>query len=218
MNKVLKQRYEDIRNRVDSLNADCNLIVVSKGQTIEDIQTLYNCGARSFGESYFDDWEKKVGKLPDDIDWHFIGPMQSRKAKKHKSLLAKSGLIQSVDRSSLLPILDTLGTPVSNLVQVNLWGETQKGGKPANELLSFLEEIKNFENIKCLGLMAIPPYSDDREVTAGHFSQVRELYSSLKEEYSFSELSIGMSSDFEDAIRSGATMVRVGSAIFGGRA
>lgn len=214
---TLKDRYEDVLRRVHELNPKAKLVVVTKAQTIADIQTLYDCGERNFGESYFDEWEKKAAELPDDIDWHFIGPMQSKKVKKFKPLMSRSSLVQSLDRSSVLSILDDLGPKISTLVQVNLWGETQKGGKSGDELEAFLDEIERCENVKCLGLMAIPPFTKNLEETKRHFSDVRDLYNSLTDKYGFRELSIGMSSDFESAIETGATMVRVGSAIFGSR-
>lgn len=212
--ETLELNYRRIKSRVEELNPETKLVVVTKGQTSQDIQSIYDCGERCFGESYFDEWSVKVEELPEDINWHFIGPMQSRKAKKFKSLLGTASVIQSLDRGSVLSVLSKLEQPIKVLVQVNLWGELQKGGKSAEELGPFLDEIGKTLNVECRGLMAIPPFTDSLTETEAHFLEVRELYELFEEEHALDTLSIGMSSDFEAAIGIGATMVRVGSAIF----
>ena len=215
--ETLVTRYENVKAKITALNPETKLVVVSKTQSVEKIQTLYDLGERCFGESYFDEWSEKAERLPKDIEWHFIGPMQSRKVKKFKALTGTASLIQSLDRTSCLSVMNNIGQPISVLVQVNLWGESQKGGKSAEELGSFLDEIAELENVNCLGLMAIPPFTADLSETEVHFSEVRALYNKFEKQYAFDTLSIGMSSDFESAISAGATMVRVGSAIFGRR-
>jgi len=220
---ALLEKFEEVKAIVDRLStpdAERELIVVSKNQGLEKIAQLYEVGHRRFGESYFEEWALKEKELPDDIEWHFIGPLQSRKMKKHRSLVQASTLVQSIDRHSTAKILSSCGSEEGTmecLVQVNLWGESQKGGKPRSELRAFLDELGELPHLVCRGLMAIPPFTSSKSETGGHFAELSALYQDLENEYGFSILSMGMSADFELALSHGATMVRVGSAIFGPR-
>ncbi len=227
----LEQRINDITSRIKqaaervgrSADEIC-LIAVSKTFDVEDIKQVYELGLRDFGESYVQEWQDKVSQLPEDIRWHFIGHIQSNKIKYFED---HAHLIHGVDRSSVIKALKKHNDHnYKVLLQVNVGQEDQKSGADPASLEVLLEKITALENVSLLGLMTVPPYHNDSEKSRPYFKQLKQLQRhamewlesrGLLEQHPCSELSMGMSGDFEVAIEEGATMVRVGSAIFGQR-
>ena len=198
------------------------LLGASKTVPPDRIREFYNCGLKVFGENRVQEFMKKWESLKAlDIDWHFIGRLQSNKVKY---ILGKVSLIHSLDRESLAREISkratALGTEQECLIEVNVGGEDTKGGISPSELERFTEFVISLGGIRIQGLMCIPPYREDPEEVRPYFARLRELRDSLSERLGIrlSELSMGMSHDFEVAIEEGATIVRVGTALFGERA
>ena len=182
------------------------LIAVSKTQPIERLQEAFAAGQRVFGENYAQEFREKAGAL--DAEWHFIGALQSNKAKL---VVGRAAFIHTCDRLSLArEISKRADVPQGVLIEVNAGREPQKAGVLPEETEALLEQVRALPNLRCDGLMCIPPAAGDPRP---HFRALRELAEKLK----LPELSMGMSADFEAAIEEGATMVRVGTAIFGER-
>jgi pyridoxal phosphate enzyme (YggS family) len=213
------------------------LIAVSKKMPAEDIRAALAAGQEDFGENYAQELRDKRAMLATTTvglllpRWHYLGPIQSNKVKY---LAGQVALIHSVDSGDVLAELDrrltagiaapqVKGTidPQPCLVQVNIAGETRKGGVPPHRLGALLDRFAVASHATCLGLMLIPPVTGDVDATRRHFAALREL--AVREaaiprpHVSLAELSMGMSGDFQEAVAEGATMVRVGTAIFGER-
>lgn len=198
------------------------LVAVSKTQPVSRIAEAYEAGLRVFGENYVQEAEGKARAFP-DADWHLVGKLQGNKVGKAVSLF---GWIQTVDSHRLLADISRrcfeIGKTMPVLIEVNIAGEGSKAGLPPEELPPLLASAAGLPGVRVCGLMAIPPFSEDPEESRPYFSRLREL---LRRNSAFSgeggnmtELSMGMSNDFEAAIEEGATMVRVGTAVFGNRA
>jgi pyridoxal phosphate enzyme (YggS family) len=179
-------------------------------------------GQQLFGENYVQEFVAKAAQLPSSLEWHFIGALQSNKVK---SLAGKVALIHSVDRLSLAQEIDRqwgkLGQQAEILLEVNLGDESNKAGSGVGEVLTLVAAISRLPHLRLRGLMALPPFLDDPEAVRPYFRRLRELAIELKQalpELELPELSMGMSHDFEVAIEEGATLVRVGTALFGARA
>jgi hypothetical protein len=197
------------------------LVAVSKTQPAERVAEAYEAGLRVFGENYVQEAEEKVRAFP-DAEWHLIGKLQANKAKKAVSLFR---WIQTVDSPRLLAEISRrcveAGKTLPVLLEVNLAGEGSKAGIPPAELPALLSQAAGLPGVRVRGLMAIPPLTEDPEESRPYFARLRELAERCaprEGEEGLTELSMGMSGDFETAIEEGATMVRVGTAIFGSRA
>jgi pyridoxal phosphate enzyme (YggS family) len=197
------------------------LIAVSKTHPVEMVAEAREAGLTVFGENYVQEAEGKVRAFP-DAEWHLIGKLQANKVKKAVSLF---GWIQTVDSERLLAEISRrcveAGRTLAVLVEVNLAGEGSKAGIAPEGIPALLSAAAGLPGITVRGLMAIPPMTEDPEESRPHFARLREMlgrYASIGgAEVRMTELSMGMSSDFEAAIEEGATMVRVGTAIFGSR-
>ena len=193
---------------------DVLLIAVSKTVEIERIRLAMAAGVRALGENRVQEAKDKVEALGRQVPWHLIGSLQTNKAKVAVSLF---DWIQSVDRLELAREIDrrahAVGRTISALLQVNLGDEPQKGGVAPDEAKRFLDDIAGLTHLRVQGLMAIPPAVDDPQAARPYFRRLREL----RDELGLAHLSMGMSADFEVAIEEGATMVRVGTSIFGPR-
>jgi pyridoxal phosphate enzyme (YggS family) len=197
-------------------------VAVSKTHPVERVAEAYEAGLRVFGENYVQEAEEKVRAFP-GAEWHLIGKLQANKVKKAVSLF---GWIQAVDSLRLLADVShrcvEAGKTLPVLIEVNLAGEGSKAGIPPDELAGLLATAAGLPGVRVRGLMAIPPMAEDPEESRPYFVRLRELlgrHASLGGAAGgMTELSMGMSSDFEAAIEEGATMVRVGTAIFGSRA
>jgi pyridoxal phosphate enzyme (YggS family) len=197
------------------------LVAVSKTHPAERVAEAYEAGLRVFGENYVQEAEEKVRAFP-GAEWHLIGKLQANKARKAVSLF---GWIQTVDSPRLLSEISRrcveAGKTLPVLIEVNLAGEGSKAGIPPEELPALLSDAAGLPGVRVRGLMAIPPMTEDPEESRPYFARLRELserHASLGGPEGLTELSMGMSTDFEAAIEEGATMVRVGTAIFGSRA
>jgi len=198
------------------------LVAVSKTHPVERVAEAYEAGLRVFGENYVQEAEEKVRAVP-DAEWHLIGKLQANKVRKAVSLF---GWIQAVDSTRLLAEISRrcveAGKTLPVLVEVNLAGEGSKAGIPPEEVQALLSSAAALPGVRVRGLMAIPPMTEDPEGSRPYFVRLRELLDRCASTGGavgeMTELSMGMSSDFEAAIEEGATMVRVGTAIFGSRA
>ena len=200
------------------------LLAVSKTKPAEAIQAAYQAGQRLFGESYVQEAVTKVQYLkniPDyaDIEWHFIGPLQSNKTR----LVAENfDWIHSIEREKIAQRLNEqrpAHLPALNIcIQVNISGVQTKSGITADEVFGLAGIISNFPRLKLRGLMTIAENTDDLNIVRDNFLQMQELYNRLKNQYpSVDTLSMGMTDDMAVAIECGSTMVRIGTAIFGSR-
>lgn len=223
----LAARVSTILARIDAAReragrtAPVRLVAVSKTQTPEAIREAYACGVRDFGENYAQELRDKREQLADlDVRWHFIGPLQSNKAK----WVADVALLHTVDRPSILSALEarvaTTHHRLEVLVQVNVGQEPQKAGCREEDLPILLDHFKTTPHVVCRGLMTIPP-AGDPESARVHFRRLACLRAQwgaeTREGVELRELSMGMSDDFEVAVEEGATLVRVGTAVFGAR-
>ena len=222
MRVTVADRLNDIRSRVHAaskraaLASPVTLVAVSKTQPASAVREAYAAGQRDFGENYVQELVAKANELSDlpDLRWHFIGHLQRNKVK---DVLPIASLVQAVDRIELAREINRRATkraPV--LIEVNLAGEEQKAGAAIAALPELIEAIRALPLLELRGLMAVPPASEDPELTRPYFQQLREL-ARANEGASHLELSMGMSSDFEVAVEEGASIVRVGSSIFGSR-
>lgn len=218
----IKHNLEIILNE---LLEGVRLVAVSKFHPVSAILEAYSAGQRLFGESRVQELLEKVDKLPSDIRWHFIGHLQTNKVKQ---LVGKVSLIESVDSERLLSLIDKesqkAGVVTNVLMQVHVAKEETKFGFYPEELLTYFRE-KRFEtltNTHICGVMGMASNTDDMKRVKDDFSQISEIYRTIKEDETlglrgFDMLSMGMSGDWKIAIEEGANIVRIGSAIFGNR-
>lgn len=221
--REINGRIEAACARVGRSAADVRLIGVTKMVPVARIREGIEAGVRFLGENYVQEAQKKFEALSDlTISWHFIGHLQSNKARV---VVEAFEWVHSVDRESLARELDRQarkrGKPVAVLLQVNTGEEESKSGLAPAELPAFFERVSAWDGLEVRGLMALPPYYDDPEHVRPHFRRLRELLQQLRQAAvtpeKLTELSMGMSHDFEVAIEEGATMVRIGTALFGTR-
>ncbi len=191
---------------------ELTILAVSKGHETAEIAALYDRGHRDFGENRAQELRDKVPELPDDIRWHFVGPLQSNKARIVRPAVVA---LHSMDRLSLATAwMKGSGRPPACYLQINIGREDQKSGVLPEDAASTAERLAAM-GVPIIGLMAIPPLADDPEQSRPHFAALRELRDDLSADHpGVSGLSMGMSNDFEVAIAEGATVIRVGRAIF----
>jgi PLP dependent protein len=196
-------------------SSEVTVVAVSKGQPLEKVIEVYELGHRDFGENRAQELAEKAGGLPKDIRWHFIGPLQTNKARLVRSVTT---LLHSMDRKSLaLAWLKGSGLPPPVLVQVNLGDEPQKSGVPETEALPMVETALQL-GLDVRGLMAIPPEPDHPEASRPYFRRLRLIGEMIRDRHpGVTELSMGMTDDYRVAIEEGASIIRVGRAIFGPR-
>ncbi|MCJ7655401.1 MAG: YggS family pyridoxal phosphate-dependent enzyme [Dehalococcoidia bacterium] len=212
--KEVHRRIAQACERSHRSPGEITLVVVTKEVGISEIRAAFDCGIRDFGENRVQEAEDKIGQLSDlkpEVAWHMVGHLQSNKARTAVELF---DIIHSVDSVKLAEILSRRAEktfPV--LLQVNVSGEATKGGFAVSEVGVAVEEIRRLPNQKVMGLMTIAPLVADIEEARRVFRKLRELRDSLGLEH----LSMGMTDDFEVAVEEGATMLRIGRAIFGDR-
>ena len=222
--EAVRARLAEAARRAGRSPGDVTLVAVSKTFGIEHVRAAYAAGQRDFGENKVQEGLQKIGAASDipDVRWHLIGHLQSNKARKAAGAFA---CIQSVDSRELLRRLDAAAaeqdaTP-DVLVQADLAGEATKFGAPGGEVEAIVREALGARAVRLAGLMLIPPWSADQEATRPWFVRLRDLRDRLTATdipaASLRHLSMGMSHDFEAAVEEGATIVRVGTAIFGAR-
>jgi pyridoxal phosphate enzyme (YggS family) len=198
------------------------LVAVSKTRPSTDILQACQAGQLLFGENYVQELATKLTEVNIPVEWHFIGNLQSNKVKY---IAGQVALIHSVDRLSLAEEINRqwgrLGKCCDILLQVNISGETSKSGTTESEALQLVRALAQLPHIRVRGLMTMPPFFDDPEAARPFFAALRCLSRTIAAEnipgVVMEELSMGMSGDFEAAIQEGATLVRVGTSIFGSR-
>ena len=207
-------------NRNDSLKDNVQLLAVSKAQTADKLRDAYLAGQQAFGENYVQEAINKQQELSDlDIEWHFIGPIQSNKTQ----LIAQHfDWVHSVDRLKIAERLSAARTasqrPLNICIQINSSEESTKSGTSLADTITLARAIQAMPNLRLRGLMAIPAPSKDDAVQRRQFKIVHDAFKSLQQQgFSLDTLSIGMSEDYVAAIHEGATIVRIGSALFGAR-
>ncbi len=201
---------------------EVKLIAVSKTKPVPMLQEVYDAGMRDFGENKPQEIRDKYPQLPEDIRWHMIGNLQKNKIKY---VIERACMIHSVDSVSLAEAVSQeaakRGKIMPVLVEVNIAGELTKGGLMPEDTEAFIREISVFPNIRIEGLMTVAPFTDDAEENRKHFQVLRKLLVDINgkniDNVTMHELSMGMTGDYEVAIEEGATMVRVGTGIFGER-
>lgn len=223
---TIANRLQDILATIESAQADSpfaqnvKLVAVSKAQPSSAIREAFAAGQRIFGENYLQEALDKQAELNDlDIEWHFIGPIQSNKTQPISQHFA---WVHSVDRLKIAQRLNDARPaalpPLQVCIQVNISHEDTKSGVLPNDLAALAAEIEQLPRLKLRGLMAIPAPTQDTSKQTAQFKRVRECYDALlKQGFTLDTLSIGMSDDYKVAIAQGATFVRIGSALFGAR-
>ncbi len=216
------ERLAEVRARMNAAcqragrdPASVQLVAVTKTFPAEAVREAYAAGQRVFGENYAQELRDKARELADlkDLRWHFIGSLQKNKAKYVAPVAAMFEALDDLELArELSKKAQAAGRMLPVLVEVNL-GEAQKGGVAVGELPRLIDELRALEAVRPEGLMCIPPPAENPEGTRPYFRRVAELARSL----GLPTVSMGMSADFEVAIEEGATLVRVGTAIFGGR-
>jgi len=203
--------------------AAVRLVAVSKLHPAALVAEAAASGQTVFGENYVQELVDKAAQLPCPVEWHMIGHLQSNKVKYLPGIVS---MIHTVDRLSLAQEIDRqwrtkLAVPCDILVQVNVSGEATKSGTTRTEALALVRAIAPLPNVRIRGLMTMPPFFDDPESARPYFKELRLLADQIRSAeipgVEMTELSMGMSGDFEVAIEEGATLVRVGTAIFGER-
>lgn len=198
------------------------LVAVSKFHPVEALRAAYDAGQRIFGESRVQEIQQKHRDMPEDVEWHFIGHLQTNKVRQ---VVGKVDLIQSVDRLPLLACIEKeaakLGIVQDILLEINIGEEESKSGFRLEEIDKIAEEMGNYPHCRLRGLMAIPPVSEKSGDNCRFFAQIRrkavDISAKKQHNIRMDILSMGMTDDFEDAIAEGSTMIRVGTAIFGAR-
>jgi hypothetical protein len=216
----VRQRIARACERTGRDVSSVRLIGVSKTFGPDAIRSAVEAGVLDFGENRVQELREKIGDVGRDARWHMIGHLQSNKAKDAVHLF---DVVQSVDRISLAEKLDKeageAGRTLEVLVQVNIGAEPQKSGVEIADAPKLVHDLLALKHLSLRGLMTIPPIDDDKR-TRGYFRALRELRDAISADLpggTLSELSMGMTDDFEVAIEEGSTMVRVGRAIFGER-
>ena len=226
---MLRENLQEVEKRIQEACAragrdrsEVTLVSVSKTKPVEMLQEAYDLGVRVFGENKVQEIRDKYDALPKDIEWHMIGHLQTNKVKY---IVDKVKLIHSVDSLRLAEIIEKEAEKhnrsVDILLEVNVAEETSKFGLKTVEVIPFAEKIAQFPHINMRGLMTIAPFVDDPEKNRTIFRDLHKLYVDIKEKNidngTVSILSMGMTNDYEVAIEEGATMVRIGTGIFGAR-
>ncbi|HVN58055.1 MAG TPA: YggS family pyridoxal phosphate-dependent enzyme [Bacteroidales bacterium] len=219
----------DISSNILSLRKEIpgriRIVAVSKTKPVEDIMQAYEAGHRVFGENRIPELVSKKETLPPDIEWHMIGHIQSNKVKL---LIPHASLIHSIDSLKLLEIInresEKAGVVTSCLFQFHIASEETKSGFLPDEAMEVLDSdgFRAMKNVQIKGVMGMATFTDRDDMVRGEFRSLRSIFNSLKDKYfrddgEFCEISMGMSGDYRIAIEEGATIVRIGSLIFGSR-
>ena len=221
--KDINKRIKEAAKSVGRDPGDIRLVAVTKRVEPERIKQALTLGFNRFGENYAQEFRDKSKILENEaegaIEWHFIGQLQKNKVKY---VVGNVELIHSLDSLSVAREInkraETMEIRVPVLIEVDTSGEESKGGIAPSQLRDFLNELSALYSIEVCGLMTMPPYFNDVEMARPYFSRLREIRDGLLPEFpQLKDLSMGMSGDFEIAIEEGATIIRVGSAIFGDR-
>ena len=226
---MLKDQLQEVEKRIQAAcdragrkREEVTLIAVSKTKPVETLQEAYDLGVRIFGENKVQELTAKYEALPKDIHWHMIGHLQTNKVKY---IIDKAELIHSVDSLKLAETIEKEAAKhdliADILVEVNVAEEESKFGMKMEEVIPCVEKVSAFPHVRVRGLMTIAPFVEDPEENRSIFADLHKLYIDIKKKNhdndTVSVLSMGMTNDYEVAIEEGATMVRVGTGIFGAR-
>lgn len=210
----MKEIYYDIKKACDQTK----IIVVSKKRSLEEIMSYYDAGVRDFGENRVQDLIDKATQLPQDIRWHFIGHLQRNKVK---AVLPYVSLIHSIESVELLKVLDkeakALNKKIDALIQFNIAEEATKTGLNVSEAEEFIKQALTYPNLNVKGIMCMGPHVEDEDEIERCFHEAYLLKEKLAAQFGkehFTELSMGMSSDWKLAIKQGSTMLRIGTILF----
>ncbi|MBM7552838.1 YggS family pyridoxal phosphate-dependent enzyme [Thalassobacillus pellis] len=216
--------WQEIRKTIGQACENCGrdleeikVVAVTKYVTIERAREALAAGVSNLGENRMKGFLEKYEAIGDDAVWHFIGSLQSRKVK---DIIDHVDYIHSLDRKSLAKEINKRAKqPVQCFVQVNVSGEESKHGLVMEEVEDFIETLKDYPNIKVIGLMTMAPHVDDEELLRGIFRKLRALRDKIRDKQYLhapcKELSMGMSNDYRIAIEEGSTFVRIGSSLVG---
>ena len=210
---------KNISNIKKNIKSDTTIIAVSKKKPADLIEKAYKNGILDFGENYLQEALAKISTLKDlNISWHFIGKIQSNKCKE----IAKNfNWVHTVDRYKIAKLLSEncpLNKSINVLIQVNIDDEKSKNGINESEIYSLAKKIISLPNLNLKGIMVIPKNTKDSKLTEISFAKTKQIAVELKKSFKgVSEISMGMSNDFELAIKNGSTMIRIGTGIFGER-
>ena len=208
----VEERIARAAGRAGRKRSDITLVAVTKVFPVETIEQAYAAGLRDFGENYVQEFEGKAPRAAalEGARFHLIGHLQTNKARRAAELFQ---VIQTVDTAKLAAKLDAEAAPLEVFLEVKLSSEQSKAGADPADVPALIEAVRGSANLKLMGLMTMPPWSDDPEQTRPYFRRLRQL----ADQTNLTCLSMGMSHDFEVAIVEGATHIRVGTALFGPR-
>lgn len=226
---TLEQRYQSVKAHISSAceqahrsNSTVKLLAVSKTKPAHMVETLYHLGQRSFGENYLQDAVEKITTLSElkDIEWHFIGPIQSNKTR---TIAEHFQWVETLDREKIAQRLNEQRppnlAPLNVLIQVNISREEQKSGIEPEQVETLAKFIESLPQLSLKGLMCIPEATEDETTLAAQFDEMQQLLQQLANNHpECTVLSMGMSNDLALAIQHGSTQVRIGTDIFGARA
>ena len=216
---------QNLQHITEQLPAGIKLVAVSKFHPVERIMEAYDAGQRIFGENRAQEFAAKAPQMPTDIEWHFIGHLQKNKVRM---IMPWVSTIQSIDSTQLLQLVDKeaarIDRHVDVLLQLHVAKEQTKSGFAVDEILETAENgaFNNLSNVTITGVMAMATFTDDMDQVASEFELVHNTFLTLREKYfasnpAFKEISMGMSDDWPAAVKHGATIVRIGTEIFGQR-
>lgn len=216
---------ENIRKLQDSLPKGVGLVAVSKFHPVELLREAYDAGQRIFGESRAQELLQKVGQMPDDVKWHFIGHLQTNKVR---AIVPYVAMIHSIDSEKLLRVVDSeaehAGRVVDVLLQLHVAQEETKYGMTADECVAMVESgvLAELTHVRVCGVMGMATNTDDENEIRAEFRKIKQVFDLLHEgclhdSDCFREISMGMSDDYQIAVEEGSTLVRVGHSIFGER-
>jgi pyridoxal phosphate enzyme (YggS family) len=204
---MIEKNIHKIRDRIKSLtNHEIDIVAATKERTIDEMKRARSCGITVFGENYVQDAEEKI-RFFENVKFHMIGHLQSNKVKKALEIF---DMIQTLDSLELAQQISEFGG-ADVLVQVNISKEDSKTGILYEDMKEFMKKLRDFQNLHVKGLMCIA----SKEKAEQEFSKMNKLFLQLKREYNLETLSMGMSDDYEIALKNGSNMIRIGRALFG---
>ncbi len=229
MEQELKKRLTQVKTKIKTAALKSNrspkeikLVAVSKNQSINKVKLLVDHGIKTFGENRVQELIKKKNELSNyNINWHFIGHLQRNKVK-YLMRMKNCKMIQSLDSWRLAKEINKRAKKnekvITTLVEINISGDENKFGIEPEETIDFVNRVCKLSNLKINGLMAIAPYLENPNETRPYFQRMARLMEKINNKgYNLKELSMGMSNDYQIAIEEGATMIRIGTALFGSR-
>ena len=213
MSHSVRENIKQLRQEIGNVE----LVVVSKYRTIDELNYAYQSKQRSFAENRVQELIKKKELMPNDVQWHMIGHLQTNKVKFIASFIH---LIHSVDRLKLIKEINKeakkYNRVISVLLQIHIAQENNKFGFTIDEVIQIIEsnQFSEFKNVKIIGLMGMATNTSDKDIVKSEFNKLYSFFSERKDQMKWTTLSMGMSNDYPQAIECGSTLVRIGSKIF----